>query len=83
MWNGAAEILNPNPIASSPMAVSASACDPVCPPSALTIATIFVLAVAPYARATPYRKKAELKAPSKKYFTAASWLRRPPSPVKT
>ena len=47
MWNGAAEILNPNPITRNPIATSASACEPVWPASAATIVVIFVLVVAP------------------------------------
>ena len=45
---------------------------PVDPASARAIAGIFVVAVAPYAIAIPYRKNAEANAPSRKYFIAAS-----------
>ena len=36
------------------------------------MSTRFVEPVAPYTSAIPYRKKAEAKAPSTKYFTPAS-----------
>ena len=89
MWNGAAEILKPNPITRNAIARSASACEPVWPAIVWTIPgdatpTIFVDVVAPYAIATPYRKNADENAPSKKYFIAASLARRRPViPVRT
>ena len=89
MWNGAEDTLNPNPISRNAIASRASACEPVWPARACTMPgdvtpTIFVVFVAPYAIATPYRKKAEENAPSRKYFIAASVERRVPViPVST
>src|SRR4030042_704150 len=53
IWNGTAETLNPNPIARSTMAASASAGLSVCPASALDTADSRVDPVAPYAIAMP------------------------------
>ena len=72
MWNGTADTLNANPTASSPIAVTASATEPVRPASASAIADSRVDPDAPYAIAIPNRKKAEENEPSRKYFIAPS-----------
>src|SRR5918994_290592 len=72
MWNGTAETLNANPTASSPIAVTARATEPVRPASASAIAGSRVDPVAPYAIAMPNRKNADENAPSRKYFIAPS-----------
>ena len=68
MWNGAAETLNANPITSRTIASSASAATAGPAGERARHRGIFVVAVAPYAIATPYRKNAEANAPSRKYF---------------
>src|SRR5262245_30867113 len=72
MWNGTAETLKANPIASRPIAVTARAIEPVRPARAFEIAARLVEPDAPYAIATPKRKNAEENAPSRKYFIAPS-----------
>src|SRR5213596_1182547 len=68
MWNGTAETLNANPTASRPIAANASGIGPTCPWNVRAIAARFVVCVAPYASAIPYRKNALENDPSKKYF---------------
>src|SRR5207253_3809701 len=71
MWKGTAATLKANPTPSRPIAARARA-GSVCPMSLRLIAAMFVVPVAPYASAIPYRKKAEENAPSRKYFMEAS-----------
>ena len=68
MWNGTDEILKPKPTSRSASPIVSSESRPVEAP----IRSRFVVPVAPYTRAIPYRKKALAKAPSRKYFIAAS-----------
>ena len=79
MWNGAAETLNANPIASSDHREQRDRQRPRPAGERARHPAIFVVPVAPYAIATPYRKNAEANAPSRKYFTAAS-VERVPAP---
>src|SRR5262245_12892256 len=72
MWNGTAETLKANPIASRPIAVTASAIEPVRPASAFEMAARLVEPEAPEAIATPNRQNGEEDAPSRKYFIAPS-----------
>ena len=71
MWNGTAATLNANPTSRKTTASSPIAWLPG-PPSASAILPMFVVPVAPYAIAMPYRKNAEENAPSRKYFIDAS-----------
>src|SRR5579863_2734448 len=73
MWKGAAETLNPKPTNIKDMATNTrSSTGPA--GSFCAMISMLVDPVAPNMSATPYRKKAVAKEPSKKYLSEASLL---------
>src|SRR3970040_2381357 len=84
MGNGTAAPLKPNPTPRNATAARASPRLSVRPARPSAMADRRVDPVAPYAMATPYRKKAEENAPSRKYFIDPSTeARRAENPVRT
>src|SRR6266704_5174107 len=66
MWNGTAATLNANPTSSS--ARPAGSMTPVPPsPTWTPMSVRFVVPVAPYTNAMPYRRNPDANAPSRKY----------------
>ncbi len=72
-WNGTAPILNSRPSPSSAMPAYSRVEPLVLEEAAAAIAPRFTEPENPYSMATPNRKKADEKEPSRKYLTAASW----------
>src|SRR3954465_11066261 len=71
-WNGTAPTLNSTPTSSSPVPIRASDVLPEPAATASAMPPRSSVPAYPYSMATPYRKKADEKAPSRKYFTDAS-----------
>ena len=77
VWNGTSDTLKPKPTSSNAIPASNIADEPPRTVSLERLAAIFstlVEPVAPNTNATPYRKKADAKPPSTKYFRPASPL---------
>src|SRR2546430_2126568 len=72
LWNGAMPALNSNPTMSSARPMYSSTSDLVDVCAALRMAGRSTELAYPYSNASPYRKNADAKAPSRKYLTAAS-----------
>jgi hypothetical protein len=72
LWNGTAPILNSKPVPTSAMPANSSVAFAVLLVAADAIAGSETEPAKPYSIATPNKKKAEEKAPSRKYFIAAS-----------
>src|SRR2546421_2310654 len=73
MWNGTAATLNPRPTSSSAIAtISTPSCSSVVVARNWAMPVRFVVPVAPYASAIPYRNTADENEPSTKYLRPAS-----------
>ncbi len=74
MWKGTAAILKPTPATTS-ITASTSRGSRSCPANSVAITRRFVVPDNPYISDMPYSRMPSENAPSRKYFTAASFER--------